>query len=81
MPADLIAMYAIIALAALIVARFPESPGTCHAPPLRAYTAKEAHTVLRERIACRIETCAAKRAAYWTLADAGEIRPDVKAVR
>jgi hypothetical protein len=81
MPADLIATIAIIALAALIVARFPNSSGTCHRPPLDGFSLDEAHEMLRERIACHIESCDAKRAAYWMLADAGQITPDVRVVR
>jgi hypothetical protein len=38
----------------------------------------EAHTIMRDHLDCRIDSCPHKHAAYWTLAAAGRIRPDIR---
>lgn len=85
MPADLVALIftivALIAVAMIVYLLGKPVEGTCHAAPDVPYDRDEAHWVLQDRINCRIATCAAKRAAYWALADLQAITPDPRVVR
>ncbi|MET8877580.1 hypothetical protein [Nocardia sp. NPDC004604] len=51
------------------------SEDTCHHAPEIGYTVDDAHAVMRERLDCTIDRCAAKRMAYSTLVESGRIVP------
>ncbi|MFI6368944.1 hypothetical protein ACIBG0_40235 [Nocardia sp. NPDC050630] len=47
----------------------------CHRAPDRPYSVDEARRVFRARINCDADSCGAKHEAFWTLIDAGVLRP------
>ncbi|WP_157124587.1 hypothetical protein [Nocardia pseudovaccinii] len=47
----------------------------CHRAPDHPYTLCEARCVFRARINCDADSCGAKHEAFWTLVDAGVLRP------
>ncbi|MEV5840296.1 hypothetical protein [Nocardia sp. NPDC052112] len=51
------------------------SEDTCHHAPEIGYTVDDAHAMMRERLDCTIDRCAAKRMAYTTLVESGRIVP------
>ena len=47
----------------------------CHRAPDHPYTVGEARRVFRQRMNCDADSCGAKHEAFWTLIDAGVLRP------
>ncbi|WP_433202787.1 hypothetical protein ACQP1G_12905 [Nocardia sp. CA-107356] len=52
-----------------------------HRAPPEPYTPEQAHAEMRRHRDCRTDICLAKYAAFWTLADSGQIVADARAVR
>jgi len=47
----------------------------CHRAPDHPYSVDEARRVFRARINCDADSCGAKHEAFWTLFEAGVLRP------
>ncbi|WP_327098224.1 hypothetical protein OIE68_05095 [Nocardia vinacea] len=47
----------------------------CHRAPDHPYSVDEARRVFRQRINCDAGSCGAKHEAFWTLVEAGVLRP------
>ena len=53
----------------------------CHHAPDHPYSIDEARRVFRQRINCDADSCGAKHEAFWTLIDAGVLRPSAHVER
>lgn len=52
-----------------------------HRTPTAEYTPEQAHATMQQHRECTTDWCDAKHAAFWTLADAGLLIPDARAIR
>ncbi|WP_327113456.1 hypothetical protein OHB12_31615 [Nocardia sp. NBC_01730] len=52
-----------------------------HRAPTEPYTPERAHAEMQRHRECGTDICSAKYAAFWALADSGQIVPDARAVR